>query len=274
MPSDIKSGKLSVKINLRINDESFLTRQAKLWYNASGEFESVMMDRIDDSNYSVVLANIPIDMTILYYFEILDKGGVWVKQLRNEAEQQTYEFSTGKDGIKEVTEWETEGLVKCSVCGYMCRPEWDNCPECNTPLHDEMMTQEVFIEDQKKKEEIRAKETDTDEIAWKEAQEVDEFWKGLPECPSCGYTVQEDWAKCPVCGAELNPSELKKKAVFDDVEADWDSMMGEEHEQLYDDTEKLKPAKEVKKEMEEEKKKKEKEQKDEWGSDSEDRDVL
>ncbi|MBD3350278.1 MAG: hypothetical protein GF364_02215 [Candidatus Lokiarchaeota archaeon] len=276
MPSNIETGKLNVKINLRVIDKSFYCREAKLWYSATGEFESVRMDKIDDRNFSIVLANIPIDMTVLYYFELLDRGGVWLKQLRNEEEQKTYEFSTGKDGVTEATDWDTSDLVKCSVCGYMCRPEWDKCPECNTPIHDDMMYQEVFLDDQVEKEEKRAKETDPDEIAWKEAQETDEFWRGLPECPSCAYTVQEDWAKCPVCGFDLTSVELKKKAVYDDVEADWDAMMGEDHEQLYDDTEKLKSAKDTKKEMEEAKKKKKAEKKkdDVWGSSADDRDVL
>jgi len=274
MPSDIKSGKLNVKINLRINDNSVLCRQAKLFYSATGGFESVIMDRIDDYNFSVVLANIPIDMTVLYYFELLDKSGANIKVLRNEAEQQTYEFSTHKGGITESTDWDTSGLVKCSICGYMCRPEWDNCPECNTPLHDKMLTQEVFIEDQIKKEEERTKETDLDEIAWKEAQESEEFWKTLPECPSCGYTVQLDWAQCPVCGFNLSSVELKKKAAYDDVEADWDAMMGEDHETLYDDTEKPKSAKEVKKELEEAEKKKKEQESKEWKSSDEDRDIF
>ncbi|MHA1339747.1 MAG: hypothetical protein ACTSRZ_06450 [Promethearchaeota archaeon] len=275
MPSDLKSGKLNVKINLRINDPSFLCRQATLFYSATGGFESVVMDKIDDYNFSVVLANIPVDMTVLYYFELLDKSGTTIRVLKNETEQQTYEFSTHKDGITEATDWDTSGLIKCSVCGYMCRPEWDNCPECNTPLHDKMLTQEIFLEDQIKKEEERAKETDLDEIAWKEAQETDEFWKTLPECPSCGYTVQLDWAQCPVCGFDLTTVELKKKAVYDDVEADWDAMMGEEHETLYDDTEKPKSAKETKKEMEKIEKKKKKKEADEWGTEEEeDRDIF
>ena len=230
------------------------------------------MDKIDDNNFSVVLANIPVDMTILYYLELLDRGGVWLKQLRNEEKQEPFEFSTSKDGVQEKKDWDDPDLIKCEVCGYMCRKHWDECPECHTPLYD--TTQEIFMDEQAAKERQRAKETDPDEIAWQEAQQTDEFWKALPDCPSCGYTVQPDWSACPVCGFDLQSVELKKKAVYDDVEADWDAMMGEEHETLYDDTDKLKSAKDTKKEIEEEKKKKKKEEEDEWGSGSSDRDVL
>ncbi|MHA1872148.1 MAG: hypothetical protein ACTSXF_14475, partial [Promethearchaeota archaeon] len=275
MPSNIESGSINVKINLRINDDSFFVRQAKLWYSAGAdEFRSVMMDKIDDSNFSIIITNIPIDITVLYYFELMDKSGVWLKQLKDEAEQKTYEFSTSKDGIKEATDWDETGLIKCEVCGYMCRPEWETCPECNTPLHD--TTQEIFLEDQKRKEEELKKQMDPDEIAWREAQQTDEFWRGLPECPNCGFAVQPDWASCPVCGFDLTTVELKPKAVYEDLETDMDYITeGEKKHDTYIDDTKIPKKKEGKEDtMEEIRKKKKKASEDEWGEGGEDRDIL
>ena len=275
MPSNLETGKINVKVSLKIVDKSFYCRQSKIWYSAGAdEFREAVMDKVDDMNFAVVLANIPLDMTVLYYFELLDKGGVWLKQLKDEEEQKTYEFSTGKDGVKEVKDWEDDNLVKCEVCGYMCRTEWDDCPECNTPLHD--TTQEIFIDDQTSKEEKRKLESDPDEIAWKEAQQTDEIWRGLPECPNCGFTVQPDWSACPVCSFDLTAVKLEAKAVYEDLETDMDYVTDGEktHETYKDDTGRLKSAKDEKKAQEEEIKKKKKAEADEWGSGDGDRDVL
>ncbi|MCP4762091.1 MAG: hypothetical protein GY870_09930 [archaeon] len=272
MPSNLKSGKLNVKINVRINDKSFYCRQVKLWYSAGAdEFREIMMDMVDDLNFAVVLGNIPLDTTVLYYLELLDRGGVWLKQLRNEEKQQTFEFSTNIDGINEVSDWDESELIKCVVCGYMCRREWDECPDCKTPLYTD--SQEIFADDQKKKEVMRAKEIDPDEIAWREAQKTDESWRGLAECPSCGYSVQEGWSKCPVCNMDFTDVKLKKKAVYDDLEEEMDAIEGKKHKTYVDDTG-LKSAKDTKKEMEEIKKRKAKNKEDEWNTDTEDRDIL
>jgi RNA polymerase subunit RPABC4/transcription elongation factor Spt4 len=182
-----------------------------LWYSAGAEeFKSCMMDKLDDMNYTVVLANIPIDTTVLYYIEMLDRGGVWLKRYMDEKEQTPFEFSTSREGVQEISNWSDPDLIKCTVCDYMCRREWDICPGCRTPLHDQMLTQEIFQEDQLQKERIRAKETDPDVLAWKSVESEEII---LSECPSCGYAYQPDWDLCPICNYDLKKNQNREKEL-------------------------------------------------------------
>lgn len=214
MPSNTESGKINVKIFIKITDESFLCRQVKLWYSAGvQEFRSTIMEQSGEKSFEVILANLPVDSTVLYYFELLDKGGVWLKRLRNEEEQQPFEFSTSIDGIHERKDWDDSDLLKCRVCEYMCQPDWDNCPVCGSALHDEMLKQDIFIDEQKAKE---LKRQSVKEAAiWKNT--CGEY-EALPECPNCGYSVRLEWQQCPICNEDL--SKLKQKLKEDSEKID------------------------------------------------------
>lgn len=217
MASNSSTGNMTVKIIVRLNDASFYCRGIKLWYSAGNEeFKSAMMDKLDDMNYAFVLANIPPDTTVLYFIEMLDRGGIWLKRYYDEKDQTPFEFSTSRDGIQEISNWNDPDLIKCAVCDYMCRQEWDVCPGCKTPLHDKLMTQEIFQDDQTKKEEERAKETDPDILSWKSVESVDI----LPECPSCGYAYQPDWNKCPICNYDLKKIQIEEESKVLNKESD------------------------------------------------------
>lgn len=205
MPSNVESGKINVKIIMKITDDSFLCRQVKLWFSSGvQEFKPVTMDKTGDKSFEVILANLPIDTTVLYYFELLDKGGVWLKRLKDEQKQEAFEFSTSRDGISEKKDWDNNELIKCTVCEYMCQPEWDTCPVCGQGLHDEMLRQDIFIDEQEAKEQKR--EAVKEEAIWKNAGGD---FEELPECPSCNYSVRLSWQTCPICNHDL--SELKEE---------------------------------------------------------------
>ncbi|MHA1281516.1 MAG: hypothetical protein ACTSVV_15795 [Promethearchaeota archaeon] len=252
---------VNVKIKAQILDPSFYAKAAKLYFNAGTEnFVEADMEKIDMDNFAVILSNIPKEIQILYYIKILDKSGEWTQFPRPELidpddptqeYEPYYSFSVEPDGTISFKKlWDDSNLIKCPVCGYMCQKSWKTCPECNTPLYDP--TQEVFIDDQLAKEKA-LEESQEDELSWEDA--TDEEWRTLPECPSCGYTVQLDWAKCPVCNFDLTTVELKKKASYEEF------MTEEEKAEM----EKMS---EIKKKKEKNKKKKDKEKSDEdiWES--------
>ena len=254
----------SVKITLKIKDPSFYAKAGSIVYSAgTDEFEEISMQKIDLDNFAAKLENIPRETAVLYYVKILDKSGEWVQYPRpydlKEEDAETepyYQFTVEANGsISYKKMWDDTNLTKCPVCGYMCYPTWDECPECNTPLYDTY--QEIFEEDQKEKEERLQKRKELEEeIAWSEAQGTAESWRGLPECPNCGYNVQVDWVNCPVCSYDLSRVKLEKKPAY----AEEDSYKPEE-EQI--------APKELK-----EKSKKEKEKKVPFVPSKEDIDIL
>ena len=223
---------VNVKVKAQILDPSFYAKAIKLFFNAGTEnFEDVDMEKVDMDNFAVILGNIPKEIQILYYIKIRDKSGEWQQFPRpelldpNDPTQTTepyYSFSVEPDGaISYKKDWDESGLTKCPVCGYMCQPHWKRCPECNTPLYD--TTQEVFIDKQQEKEQ-KLKEQANPEVSWEDA--ADEQWRTLPECPNCGYTVQLEWAKCPVCNFDLTTVNLEEKPAYEEF------MTEEEKEQM------------------------------------------
>ncbi|MHA1150063.1 MAG: zinc ribbon domain-containing protein [Promethearchaeota archaeon] len=220
--SDPKQQGVNVKVRVQILDDSFYAKKAKLFFNAGTEnFEDVDMEQIDMDNFAIVLGNIPKEIQILYYVRLLDKSGEWTQFPRPELinpDDPTqeydpyYSFSVEADGaISYKKLWDDEGLMKCPVCQYACQPTWKTCPECNTPLYD--TTQAVFLDEQKAKEKALQERLNA-EPTWEDA--ADEEWRSLPECPNCGYTVQLEWAKCPVCNFDLTTVELQKKASYEE----------------------------------------------------------
>ncbi|MHA1436407.1 MAG: hypothetical protein ACTSPD_02415 [Promethearchaeota archaeon] len=243
VPSSQGQQGVNVKIKLQILDSSFYAKGAKVFFNAGTEkFEDIDMEKLDMDNFAIVLSNIPKEIQILYYVKILDKSGQWQQFPRPELidpndPTQSYEpyfsFSVEPDGtISFKKEWDDSGLLTCRVCGYACQRTWDICPECKTPLYD--TTQEVFIDDQKAKIEKRKKIKEEAELTWEDAS--DEIWRGLPECPNCGYTVQLEWSTCPVCKFDLTTVELKKKASYEEF-------MTEEEKAEYSNLKKTKKEK-------------------------------
>ena len=212
---------VNVKVKVQILDPSFYAKACTLYFNAGTEkFEDILMEKVDQDNFAVVLGNIPKEIQVIYYVKILDKSGEFQQFPRPEliqtdgtsAEEPYYSFLVEPDGtISYKQEWEDSSLINCKVCGYACQRTWDICPECKTPLYD--TTQEVFLDDQKAKMEAR-KQLKEEEFSWEDAS--DEVWRGLPECPNCGYTVQLQWATCPVCKFDLSSVELKKKASYEE----------------------------------------------------------
>jgi len=147
LASNIDQTKINVKILVKITDESFFCKGVKLWFSASAEnYKPIMMEEISEGIFGIVLANIPENTTVLYYIELLDKSGLWLKRFRHENTQEPFEFYVTKSGVKEVADWDVEGLVRCRVCDYMCQPSWDICPGCKTPLHDEELIPSMFEE--------------------------------------------------------------------------------------------------------------------------------
>ncbi len=213
---------VNVKVKVQILDPSFYAKACSLYYNAgSVNFEEILMEKLDQDNFAVVLANIPKEIQIVYYVKILDKSGEYQQFPRPELiktdgtseEEPYYSFLVEPDGaISFKKEWDDSDLVNCRVCGYACQRTWDICPECKTPLYD--TSQEVFIDAQKAKIEARQKMKEEAEISWDDA--ADEEWRSLPECPNCGYTVQLEWATCPVCQFDLSSVELQKTASYEE----------------------------------------------------------
>ncbi|MGV9204839.1 MAG: hypothetical protein ACOC44_12575 [Promethearchaeia archaeon] len=262
---------VNVKIKIKILDDSFYAKGAKVFYNAgTEEFEEISMEQVDMDNFAVILSNIPKELQIIYYVKILDKSGEYQQFPRPELidtdairdEEPYYSFSVEPDGtISFKKDWDDTGLKKCKVCGYMCQPSWDVCPECNTPLYD--TTQEVLLEKEKKKEEERKKRKEQ-KGGWEDA--ADESWRTLPECPNCGYTVQMEWAKCPVCNFDLESVELKKTPSYEEYMSEEDKKAWEERESQMS---------EIKKKKEKTKEKKEKgEKKEVWEEEGEGIDIL
>ena len=250
----------SVKISLQIKDTSFYAKGATIEFSAgTDEWESVTMEKINLDNFSGVLNDVPKETKVLYFIKILDKSGEWVQYPRvhdlkeEDADAEPYfQFTVEVDGgLSYKKEWDDDNLSKCPVCGYMCSIAWDECPECNTTLID--TTQEVFLDDQKKKEEEIEKRKDLeDEIAWSEAQGTADTWKGLPECPNCGYTVQLEWETCPVCSFNISAVKLEKAPVYAEEDEAYTPEEGENEEEKQISPKKLK--KKMKEEKEKEKK--------------------
>jgi uncharacterized OB-fold protein len=261
----------SVKLTMMIKDKSFLGRACRVSYSAGAkDFELVEARKDTDEVYIFKLNKIPVDTRVLYYVEFLDRGGIWV---RDDNDGKYFTFATNKDGTidtKDEDEWEVSRGQKCTVCGYTCLPEWDECPECGTPLHDDPNAA-ILMDDQKKKKEVLDRERDMDAIAWEEAQQTDEVWRGLPPCPNCGVSVQPEWAACPVCNHDLTKENLKKSALYSWEEADMDFIEGKEEEEIKteykDDTEKTKSEKELLDELDEAERKKKEEA---WNVDTDD----
>jgi len=213
----------NVKIKLKILDDSFYAKGATVFYNAGTEnFEDVEMEKVDMDNFAIILNNVPKEIQIIYYIKIKDKSGALQQFPRPELiqkdgtseEEPYFSFSVEPDGsLSFKKEWDDSGLVKCGVCGYACLPSWDNCPECRTPIYDTF--QEVFADEQKAKLEARKQvKQQAEEGNWEDAS--DDIWRGLPECPNCGYVVQLEWQKCPVCQFDLSTVELKKKESYEE----------------------------------------------------------
>ncbi|GAB4317986.1 MAG: hypothetical protein Kow0069_20970 [Promethearchaeota archaeon] len=214
---------VNVKISVSIKDRFFYCRGVTVKFSAGTEdWQEAKMepdkgrlsDSVDMDEWAIVLANIPIEIQVMFYLELLDKSG---EVLVDDNEGNFYTFTTEPGGmIDQSSEWDDRRLVRCTVCGYHCQPTWEECPACNTPLSEFQARQEIFLDDQKKKEEeLKAKQED-DSLIWEEAQQTDEIWRGLPDCPSCGYTVQPDWTRCPICNFDLTSVELKKKGIYED----------------------------------------------------------
>ncbi|MHA1731389.1 MAG: hypothetical protein ACTSU5_05570 [Promethearchaeota archaeon] len=214
---------VNVKISVSIKDKFFYCRGITAHFSAGTEEwrdaqmepdKSKLSGSVDMDEWAIVLANIPLEIQVMFYLELLDKSG---EKLTDDNDGKFYTFTTEPGGmIGQEDEWDDNRLIKCEVCGYMCRPEWDECPGCNTPLSEFYTRQEVFITDQEKKEQERKAQQEDDSWVWEEAQQTDEIWRGLPECPSCGTTVQPDWLKCPICDFDLTTVELKKKGIYED----------------------------------------------------------
>jgi uncharacterized OB-fold protein len=276
IPSSKGGDIFDVKLSMEIIDQSFFGRACRVFFSAgAAEFKQSEAQKMNDELYTFKLTGIPVDERVLYYVEFLDKGGLWI---RDDNEGKYYTFATNKDGSIDQSgedDWKVSRGIKCPVCGYVCLPEWDDCPECNTPLH-ESAALSLTTDEAKKKEEVQKQTTDTEAIAWEEAQQQSDTWAGLPSCPSCGTSVQADWASCPVCNADLKSVELKKEAAFSWVEQDQDYIEGKDEKEIQtqytDDTKKVKTEKEVLDELEKKEKKK---KEDAWKSSPDDNvDVL
>jgi uncharacterized OB-fold protein len=266
----------TVKLTMQIKDQSFFGRACRVSFSAGAkDYQTVNARKVSDEQYSFMLEEIPVDTRVLYFVEFLDRGGVWV---RDDNSGKLYTFATNKEGTIDTRsddEWAVERGVKCNVCGYLCLPEWDECPECNTPLHEDL-SQELLLDEQKKKQAIQEKQKDVEAIAWEEAQKTDEVWRGLPPCPNCGVSVQPEWASCPVCGQSLKDVKLEKHAIYEWEEADADFIEGKDEEEIKleykDDTEATKSEKQL---LDEEDAKKKKKKDDAWRTSSdEDIDIL
>jgi hypothetical protein len=213
VPSAPGSHKLNVRIMVKVNDESFYCRQINLLYSAgietspenlgNGAYQKVNMESEDRVNYRILLANIPFDMTILYYFELMDKSGVSFNEMKDKETHAPFEFSTFNLGIKEESDWEDLELIKCDVCDYMCNKHWLECPGCHSSLHD--TDQSIFADEQNTKE--RNLESLTSPYASSVGgSENDATYipEALEECPSCHISVQHDWPECPICHTSLD----------------------------------------------------------------------
>lgn len=217
---------VNVKVKLQILDDSFYVKGAKVFFNAGTEkFENVDMEKVDMDNFAVILSNVPKEIQVLYYVDIKDKSGAWQQFPRPELiqtdgtseEEPYFSFSVEPNGtISFKKEWDDSGTVACKVCQYVCQPTWDKCPECKTPLFD--THQEVFQDEQKAKLEARKKMKEDAEGGWEDAS--DEFWRGNPECPSCGYSVSIEWNLCPICNFDLTTVELQKKESYEELMTD------------------------------------------------------
>jgi RNA polymerase subunit RPABC4/transcription elongation factor Spt4 len=246
---------VNVKIKAQILDPSFYAKACTLYYNAGTEkFEHIIMEKIDQDNFAVVLANIPTEIQIIYYIMILDKSGASQQFPRPELiqtdgtseEEPYFSFMVEPDGtIAFKKEWDDGGLVDCRVCGYACQRHWDVCPECKSPLYDTF--QEVLLDDQKAKLEARKKLKEDYEDSWDDSS--DEAWRSLPECPNCGYTVQMEWSECPVCHFDLSSVELEKKASYEEFMSEEDK---EEAAELSDIKKRKKKIKDINDKEEEE----------------------
>jgi hypothetical protein len=253
-------GKFRIKITMEIKDPSFFGRACRVSYSAgASEFVLVNAEKVNQETYNFMLDNIPVDERVMYFVEFLDKGGIWV---RDDNEGKFYTFATNKDGKIDTAdddEWKVKHGVKCTVCGYLCQATWTECPDCGTPLHEDPSL--ALTEDEKKKrEEAIKKAHDAEAIAWEEAQETDEVWRGLPTCPQCGMSVQPDWASCPVCQFDLTSVKLKKEAVYSWVEQDADYLEGKDESEIQteyeNDVKEVKSEKEVLDELDQQEKKK------------------
>ncbi len=93
-------------------------------------------------------------------------------------------------------EYEKE-LAKCEKCGYMCHPDWNECPNC---------------EDLKDK---RLNKGKAQPIKEEFIEEFDELASELFDCPKCGYTCRPDWEECPNCNNAFNAKkeDIKKITV-------------------------------------------------------------
>ena len=265
-----------VKLTIKILEESFFAKAAKIYYSAlditNQELECTFLG---NETFTVTLNDLPVDTQVLFYLSVLNKSGVWVN---DDNDGKLYRFTTSKGGkldTRDEDDWDVKRGVKCQVCGYLCLKEWDECPNCGSPLQS--VLQEVLLDEQQKKEEQRKKEQDLDAIAWEDAQTTDDVWRGLPTCPQCGSAVQPDWASCPICSYNLEGVKLEKKALFADEEVDMDYVEGAEEvsEEKYvsdiPEQEEPKSAKQIKEEME---KKKKQELEKEWGKTDDNIDVL
>ncbi len=265
-----------VKLTMEVIDRTFFGLSCRINYSAGAqEFQKVNARKLNEDLYEFTLEKIPVDTRVLYSLEFLDRGGEWVVDDNNGT---FYTFATNADGTIDThheDEWQVDRSFKCEVCGYMCLPEWDTCPNCNTPLHEDL-TGELLLDEQQKKAAVQHRERDAEAIAWAEAQETDEVWRGLPSCPECGMSVQPEWAKCPVCSLDLTQYQLEKGAVYGSLEIDMDYIEGKEEEEIeteYEsDIEEVKSQKELLDEME---KQEEKKKKDAWNVDVDDNmDIL
>ena len=240
---------VNVKIKAQILDPSFYAKACTLYFNAGTEkFGSVLMDKIDQDNYAVILNNIPMEIQIIYYVKVLDKSGEFQQFPRPELiqtdgtseEEPYFSFLVEPDGtIAFKKDWDDTGLVNCKVCGYVCQPTWDICPECRTPLYD--THQEVLLETQTAKVEARKQMKEDSEVSWDDAS--DEAWRSLPECPNCSYTVQMEWVNCPVCQFDLSTVELDKKASYEEFMSEEDKEAAAKKEVEKKEEKKLKDVK-------------------------------
>ena len=78
------------------------------------------------------------------------------------------------------------GTLYCQYCGaLMDQLNPGKCPKCSgIPNYNPAQLVITKVED---------------------IPEEERFWEALDGCPKCGGAIQEDWEKCPVCGAKLEP---------------------------------------------------------------------
>ncbi len=126
---------VSVKILVTILNRYFYCQAIKILYNAGKtEFQEIDMQKLDMDHFEAVLEKIPEEIRIIYYIKLLDKSGKWIA---DDNEGIFYKFTAVPGGkIVFDFEWENRRLIQCHICGYKCRIEMDECPACNTPLHD------------------------------------------------------------------------------------------------------------------------------------------